>query len=369
MAFAMREELTKGQVGRMRGEAGFTMTQMVVAMAIIAIVTGFAVVRIAVARDQMRLVNAARELASYTEKARLDSIRRHGTVGGGDASVVINKTTYQIYMDYDYNGTPEWRTFTLPDGVEVKSVQVTQANGAVNNSATLPITISFDWRGRSTTADRITLTNPRAHTSVIGISNAGEVSLDRSSLTLAAGTYTAAGDDATNIGTDTPTPAPTPTPVPAPVPTPITTPIPTPVTTPVPTPVTTPVPTPVTTPVPTPVPTPVTTPTPVPTPVPTPTPTPAPTPVPCTMSLSKTSMSLHNNSSLTSDTATVSFSGGSGASFMVKELNGSNLTISLSGNNITVTAQSGGGHRGTYTVRVTPTSCGTFKDITVTVAK
>jgi hypothetical protein len=87
------------------------------------------------------------------------------------------------------------------------------------------------------------------------------------------------------------------------------------------------------------------------------------------MSLSKTSMSLHNNSSLTSDTATVSFSGGSGNSFTAKELNGSNLTISVSGNNITVTAQNGGGHRGTYTVRVTPTTCGSFKDITVTVAK
>src|SRR5205085_3276580 len=157
-----------------------------------AIVIGFAAVRIAVARDQMRLVNAAREFATFTEKARIDSVRRHGGVGGGDSNVVINSaTTYQILMDYAYNGSPQWRTFTLPDGVQVSNVQVTQADGTVVNNAALPVTVIFDWRGRTTTAQRITFTNSRQHTSVVSISNSGEVSLDRNSITLLGGTYTA----------------------------------------------------------------------------------------------------------------------------------------------------------------------------------
>lgn len=86
------------------------------------------------------------------------------------------------------------------------------------------------------------------------------------------------------------------------------------------------------------------------------------------MSLDKSSMSLHNFSSLTSDTATVSFSSGS-PNFTVAQVNGSDVTISVSGKVITVKAMSGGNHRGTYTVRVTPTGCGSAKDITVTVAK
>src|SRR5947209_4825919 len=135
---AVRVKATKACAAG-RGEAGFTMTQVVVTLAVMAIVIGFAAVRIAVARDQMRLVNAAREFATFTEKARIDSVRRHGGVGGGDSNVVINSaTTYQILMDYAYNGSPQWRTFTLPDGVQVSNVQVTQADGTVVNNAALP---------------------------------------------------------------------------------------------------------------------------------------------------------------------------------------------------------------------------------------
>jgi hypothetical protein len=60
---------------------------------------------------------------------------------------------------------------------------------------------------------------------------------------------------------------------------------------------------------------------------------------------------------------------GSGLPITARELNSSDLSVSVSGNTVTVTAISGGNHRGTYTVRVTPTSCGSPVDFSVTVAK
>jgi Tfp pilus assembly protein FimT len=368
------------------------MIQLVVTMVVIAIVTSFAVVRITVARDQMTLASAARDLASITEKARLDSIRRHGADGGGNAQIVINKTGFSAYLDFNYDGKPEWRTFTLPNGVEVKSIEETQANGTVNSAATLPLTVTFDFHGRSSTAERITLTNARSHTSIVGVSSAGDISLDRNTLALSAGTYVAITGDTTNLDiggnsttstptatpTPTPTPSPTadPTPVPTPIPTPVPTPVPTPIPTPVPTPVPTPTPTPTPVPTPTPTPpgkkpTPTPTPTPVPTPTPAPTPVPTPTPVPCTMSFSKSTLSLHNFSTNTSDSLTVTFSNGSGLPITAAQYPtaGADVTISVSGSTITATAMSGGNHRGNYTVRVTPRNCGSPQDFIVSVAK
>ncbi|PYS83570.1 MAG: hypothetical protein DMF67_08645 [Acidobacteria bacterium] len=91
------------------------------------------------------------------------------------------------------------------------------------------------------------------------------------------------------------------------------------------------------------------------------------------MSLSTTSLSLHNFGSNTpiSGAVTVSFANGAGATFSAAQVNGSDLTIVRVGNIITITSQSGGNHRGSFTVRVTPTNCGSSsaQDITVSVAK
>ena len=53
-------------------QRGFTIMQMVITVALIAIVTAFGVVGIKNARAEFRLQNAARLFASYVEKARAD---------------------------------------------------------------------------------------------------------------------------------------------------------------------------------------------------------------------------------------------------------------------------------------------------------
>ena len=59
-----------------RQQRGFTITQMVITITIIAIVSVAGVLGIKNARAEFRLQNNARLFATYIEKARADAIRR-----------------------------------------------------------------------------------------------------------------------------------------------------------------------------------------------------------------------------------------------------------------------------------------------------
>lgn len=185
--------------GRFGDSRGFSLMQMIVTAAVVIVIVSFAVVRIVAARDHMRLTTSSREFASYVEKARIDSIRRHER--GGAATITIqSQNSYRVLLDFDYSGAPETRVYTLPEGVTVSNVEVTQANGAVTSSATLPVNLTFDWRGRSSTSLRVTFQNSRQQTSVVGITRAGEISLDRKSISLLTGDYDPVGGDLTPTG-------------------------------------------------------------------------------------------------------------------------------------------------------------------------
>ncbi|HEX6624789.1 MAG TPA: hypothetical protein VF064_13840 [Pyrinomonadaceae bacterium] len=363
-----------------KGEAGFSLVQMVVTLAVVAIVTTFATMRVVVARDHMRLNNAAREFAAVAEKARIDSVRRHEN--GGQATLFISSpTTYLVFMDHNYSGNPAWRTYSLPDGVQFANLKVTQANGTVENSAAFPVTVSFSWRGHSSTANYITFQNTHGHSSFVSITGAGEVSLDRGEISLLAGIYAAVAGDASALGPGVnpgggtgieggappppPTPPPSPTPSPSPEPT----------ASPTPQPSASPTPQPSATPSAEPSATPSASPTPQPSASPTPTPeaTPVPTP-PCTMSLSPTRLDLHNsgNNQPQTGVVTVTFANPTAnPTFTVKEVSSTeHLTISFTANKITIGAKNGGGNRGAFLVRVTPsTGCGSAQDINVNVAQ
>jgi Tfp pilus assembly protein FimT len=62
-----------------RGEAGFSIIQLVIVVAVVAITITFAVIGIANARASYRVQNSARRFASHIERARTDAIRRHAT--------------------------------------------------------------------------------------------------------------------------------------------------------------------------------------------------------------------------------------------------------------------------------------------------
>jgi hypothetical protein len=115
-------------------QSGFSMMQLLVTLAVVSIVSGLAVFGIASARQRIRLTNSSRMIASFAEKARVDSVRRHPTDPDQMASIeVLDKTTYRVKMDFDGDGVMEVRDFKLDDGVEFASD---------------PIALAFDWRGR-----------------------------------------------------------------------------------------------------------------------------------------------------------------------------------------------------------------------------
>src|ERR1700752_400361 len=127
---------------RAKQQNGFTLTQMLFTIAIIAIVSVFGVMGIRTARAEFRLQSSARLFATYVEKARADSVRRHAA-SGSEASVETfgaGTSTYAITMDFG-SGTVETRTFTLDSGIDF----MTDA-----------LKVTFDWRGRLTVPCEVT---------------------------------------------------------------------------------------------------------------------------------------------------------------------------------------------------------------------
>src|SRR5512132_243315 len=89
-------------------ERGASIAELVVVLAIVGIVSAFALFQVKSSRSSLRVQNSVRQLASYMEKARVDAVRRHGT-----SNVTFTNTkTYSVTMDFNNGGSPSTRTFT-----------------------------------------------------------------------------------------------------------------------------------------------------------------------------------------------------------------------------------------------------------------
>jgi Tfp pilus assembly protein FimT len=111
---------------------------MMIVVAMIAVVTGWAVLRVFDAQQSVRLAGATQELTSYLDKARLDSIRRHATAVNQMAQVSITgPTSYSVTLDTDGDGQ-----------LDPARVFDYQTAGITFSVAAYPTTIMFNWRGR-----------------------------------------------------------------------------------------------------------------------------------------------------------------------------------------------------------------------------
>ncbi len=211
-------------------QRGFTITQMVVTLAIIAVVSTGGVLGIRTARAEFRLQNSARLFATYIEKARADAIRRHAATGQESSVETFGpgSTQYAITMDYG-SGVVETRTFELESGLSF----VTAAKK-----------VTFDWRGRITEAWVFQVHSEYLERNLpVDVSGAGDITVGEQhfpdQLIPPVEIAQVTGDvDSTPTPTPTPTPDPsatppvdnggdpeaTPTPTPAPTPTPTPTP-------------------------------------------------------------------------------------------------------------------------------------------------
>src|SRR3954451_15328616 len=154
--------------------AGFSLIEALIVMALIGIVTTFALVSFRKSNRSFSVAGASRTLSTYFEKARIDAIRRHGI-----ASIVLNSTSsYTVNVDFDGTGTPTTRTFSLPQGTTL-SYKLPPATASIDPSTT-PITITYNWRGQASNTVAITLADSTSGVApssmVVGL--AGDISPD-----------------------------------------------------------------------------------------------------------------------------------------------------------------------------------------------
>ncbi len=164
-------------------ECGASVLELIAVVTIIGVVTVFAFQRIDSAQRTMRVTNSVREIQSYIEKARVDSVRRHAVSSAQKASVqIVDSTTYTVTMDFAGTGTPQARTITLAQGSNFST-----------GATALPITISFDWRGRATMVDgnssalgssSLTLNDGNnGNSTVLNVSNTGDAGTNSETVT------------------------------------------------------------------------------------------------------------------------------------------------------------------------------------------
>lgn len=154
---------------------GFSVLELLIVVAMVGIVAGFALIQIVRANDQMNRANAAQQFASYLEKARLDSLRRHPTTPAQMAQVsIINAGFYSVTIDSTGDGT-----------LEAPLVISLPANSGFQFNGPFPRTIYFNWRGRTVDAagaaanpSFVTITSANGEQSRIDLTAAGQPSLE-----------------------------------------------------------------------------------------------------------------------------------------------------------------------------------------------
>jgi prepilin-type N-terminal cleavage/methylation domain-containing protein len=356
-------------------QQGFTLTQMVIVIAIISIATTFGVLGIKTARAEFQHQSNARLFASYVEKARADAIRRHAS-GGQESSIETfgpETTAYAVTMDWG-SGVVETRTFNLDDGLtfDVAAQKVT-----------------FDWRGRISEAWVWQIKSDYLQKRVpVDVSGSGDITVGSQHFP----DQMIPDVDIAQVTGDVadPDPSPSPSPSPSPTDSPVVPIDEQPPTDPTPIPIGDP---PVdSSPTPTPTPSPTATPngngngngnphnSPTPTPTPSPNATPTPAVGPCVASLSPSTLSLsQSQSGNQTGTTTFTMMNATGVRTIsaAQAGNGNAMDISvglqrIDGNGssvITVTTKQGGGNRGVFVVNVSADpSCGSPQQLTVSIS-
>ena len=121
---------------------GFSVLELLIVVAMISVLVGFALLQITEARQDLARENAAQQLAAYLEKARLDSIRRHPSTTVQMAQItILDANSYSVTIDANWDGALDApRVIRMPAGSNLQF------------NAPFPRTIYFNWRGRTVDA-------------------------------------------------------------------------------------------------------------------------------------------------------------------------------------------------------------------------
>lgn len=156
--------------------AGFSVLELLIVVAMVSVVTGFALLQIFRSQQQTKRANAAQLFAAHLEKARLDSVRRHPAATSAQMAQVsiINATFYSVTLDSTGDG--------VLDAPQVVSLP---ANTDFVFNGPFPRTIYFNWRGRTVDAagaqvipSFVTISSTKYGSSQIDLTPAGQPTLD-----------------------------------------------------------------------------------------------------------------------------------------------------------------------------------------------
>lgn len=159
---------------QINNNGGFSLLELLIVVAMVGILVGFALIQIVRANQQMKRANAAQQFAAYLEKARLDSLRRHPTATAQMAQVsIINAGFYSVTIDSTGDGALD-----APQVISLPANSDFQFNGP------FPRTIYFNWRGRTVDAagapanpSFVTISSANYGQSRIDLTSSGQPSL------------------------------------------------------------------------------------------------------------------------------------------------------------------------------------------------
>ncbi len=158
-----------------RKATGFSVLELLIVVAMVSVLTGFALIQIVRAHQVMTRENTGRLFAAYLEKARLDSVRRRPTTTAQMARVsILNSTFYSVTIDANGDGT-----------LDAPQVIILPTDANLTFDVPYPRTIYFDWRGRTVDSTGnianpsfVKISSPNYGSTRIDLTSAGQPTLD-----------------------------------------------------------------------------------------------------------------------------------------------------------------------------------------------
>lgn len=213
---------------KFNSQSGQSIVEMLMVLAIAAIITVIAIFSLGNARGNLQRKNIAREFKASLERARFDSVKRRVTNDGEMANVTINSaTSFSLATDLNRNGI-----------IEPSDLQQTNFPNSnvriVGSNLAFPLTIRFDRRGFATTVNNLGVeittslkfcencTDATANSNnsdAVSVSSAGTVIMMEGGGTLPTlqnptTSVVSSGSEINPLVTVSQTPTPTPTPAP-----------------------------------------------------------------------------------------------------------------------------------------------------------
>ena len=120
-------------------QRGFSVTELLIVLAMISVIAGFAVVSIVRGNRAAYSTSTAVEIAGYLQRARVDSMRRNAKDLNQMAQVkIFNRRFYSIAIDGDGDGN-----------LDVPLVKSLPEQTGVEINGPFPKNYIFDWQGQT----------------------------------------------------------------------------------------------------------------------------------------------------------------------------------------------------------------------------